>query len=549
MDASNKVYVNPVQAMSQLVKANHEHTIAGRGTGKTEGIISPRSIEFASEMPRTWIGLVGASYVQLMTRILPGVCKGWTDRGFIEGRHYFIGRYAPAAYNWERPFKSTKGNNDYVIHTCFGSGILLISQDRPGGSNGQDLSAILCDEAKFINKLQLDDETIPAMRGMAHLYGKKYCYRAQVFTSDLPNDASGDWLTEPGHDLAKAHEIAQVQNEWNKSLLRVQNGNHTDASYAAEMSKLKRILDFLNEDRKHLYFLQMSSSLANIDILGEDYFADLLKTMNEDQFRQSVLNIRRVRDGRSFYHDMSESIHGYQPTTSGFFMNVGFDMAQLGTREFRMDGEYDLPHTPLFIACDSGGSFNSMTIATFIGGQLKLINNIYKHHPGKIKDVVLEFKRYYLHHSNKVVNYFFDHTQIATRAESEYTVHQIVVNTLRSDEHGSWHVNAYYYGQTPDYKFRFEFWSSVLRGMDDTIRSFRFNVLNAKETYESCVAAPVKDVQGKIEKDKSSEKKDRKGNFKVSQERATHLSEALDMLACGIKKYAHKLDKGSDFYV
>lgn len=538
-ETSNKLYLNRPQALAELLLCKNEKYILGRGLGKTTGIVAPRLIHLSRAMPRTAIGLVGASYVQLMTRILPGVIKGWMDRGFIEGRDFFVGSYANKEFGWDRPFKPPI-NTQYIIHTCFGGCIVLISQDRPGSANGLDLSALVGDEAKFLNKKRIDEEIIPAMRGEAHLYGHLAAYRSTLFTSDMPNTYAGEWLLGEPTPADIINEICYAQlklNEWKA------NWNTYTPDYQEKLkTESTKIEGMLNALRKRQPINLRASSLQNINVLGAEYFEDLLEVMDTNEFVQSVLTIRKLRSDKCFYADLSESKHGYHPQPSSFMETLGYDWRKLEVREFRMDEEFDYEHAPLHISIDSGGSFNCIVVGLWDGRELKYINNIWKAYPAKIKDVVLEFKQYYKHHRRKELFFYYDQTSTGTRTESELTVAQIVMQTLKSSEHGSWNVNDVYLRATPTYQARYEMWAQVLRGVHPIVRSFGYNMLNTREWSESCFGAEVDDQQNngrsKLIKVKSSEKRNqRTGDWNIPQQRATHLSEAGDLLLHGIVRF------------
>ena len=118
MEAGNNTelltYLNPSQWLSYAVKAKKEIHILGRGTGKTQGIQAPNLKAKLELMPRATCALLGASYMQLFTRILPGVIEGFRSLGWIEGRDYWVGQFAPKSFKIDRPFKAPI-KTDYII--------------------------------------------------------------------------------------------------------------------------------------------------------------------------------------------------------------------------------------------------------------------------------------------------------------------------------------------------------------------------------------------------------------------------------------------------
>jgi len=529
------IYYNPAQMRSMNVKPRHERNIVGRGGGKTTNIQSPRLKAWLEAMPRGVVGLIGASYMQLFTRILPGIVKGFRDLGWIDGRDYWVGGYAPKLTGIPRPYK-TPLKSDYVIHTKKGSAITLFSQDKPGMSNGVDLCALSGDEAKFLSKDRLDEEVIPAIRGEAHVFGGLWCYQGTLFTSDMPSNPSGLWLLEEkgtSDDIILKIEAAQHHI----NILYRKYHTYSESYQAKVRMKIAGIENMLNAIRARTTMVQYSSSLQNLNVLGLEWLMHMIKTLDPDEFSRSILTLKRIRGKTSFYAALDEMKHGYLPRETHHVLQLGYDFEKLSNRSFMHDeeSEWDIP--TFHIGVDSGGSFNCLVVAVVIGRTIYVINNIWLPHPGKIVHVVQMFKEYYQSVKNKRVVFHYDQTAIGTRAETEYTVADIVTNTLRSHHHGQWFVEDHYMRQTPSYQLRMDEFDALFKGTHETFDGIRFNRLNCEQWYESCIAADVKQIGNKTEKDKSSEKKSSTGKFKVSQEKATHLSEAGDMVIHGIITY------------
>lgn len=536
METGNNLYLNYPQAISELTRFKHSRFILGRGLGKTTGIVAPRLINLQQMMPRTTVGLIARSYVQILTRILPAVVKGWNERGFIEGRHWFIGEYAPKSYGWDMPFKPAM-RKQYIIHTCFGGCIALISQDRPGSANGLDLSALVGDEAKFLHKGRMDEEVIPAMRGERHLYGHLPEYRSTLFTTDMPTSYDQEWLINGPDNMDLALSVARAQAYVNMQLAKC--ANRTDDSVKHVLHDMRSNQIMIDEIRKRTTMTMFASSLQNINVLGPDYFEDLLDILDIDDFRVSVLNQKVRRSKQMFYSDLSENIHGYFPQVSSFLSQHEFDFRQTEHRDFRMDEEFDSPHGIIHIGYDSGARFNCMVVANYNrdSRSLSVINAIGVRHPMKIRDCVMQFKRYYQYHSRKECYVYYDQTQVGENSLNETTIAETVIKALEDGEHGAWRVHRGYVRQSPTHETRHQLWSNVLQGKDEDISMFKYNVLNAANWYDSAVAASVIKEVGRLKKDKSSERKNHKGGYDVPPEKATHFSEAADILLYGIKLF------------
>jgi hypothetical protein len=530
-------YLNPAQMRSYEVQPRIEYSIVGRGSGKTTGIQAPRLKMWAEKMPRGMIGLVGASYMQLLTRVLPGIVKGWRELGWVEGRDFWVGQFAPKNYGIYKPFKSPL-KTEYLIHTKHGSAISLFSQDKPGMSNGVDIVAFSCDEAKFINKTRLDEEIKPAMRGEEHLFGKLGCYHAELYTSDMPNHHSGMWLLEkaPSDDATIELIIKTQRRIWEIDATLTQYENSYAEKLISQRNTLERMLEQL---RARCVMVNKASSLQNLHVLGVKWLEHMMDTLPEHELKSSILGLRVTKGVTSFYHELDLVKHGYHPTPSSYLMSIGYNWDKIADRDFRCDMEFDWDIDTLHVSIDSGGTFNCLVVGCKRIQKINCINTFYRHHPGKIKDVVVDFKKYFLHKPVKKIVFHFDQTAVATRAETEYSVRDIVVNTLEDHEYGRWYVEQNYLRQTPSYQWRFDTIAALCKGEHPSGFTIAFNILNFEKVYESCIAANVIQNGNKIEKDKSSEKRDGQGKFKVSQEKATHLSEAFDLMVSGMVRYYH----------
>ena len=66
-------FLNHVQLLANLIDPNMLYTEWARATGKTEGVIVPRLIRVANDMPGELSFLVHKIYVALMTNVWPNI--------------------------------------------------------------------------------------------------------------------------------------------------------------------------------------------------------------------------------------------------------------------------------------------------------------------------------------------------------------------------------------------------------------------------------------------------------------------------------------------
>ena len=109
LDASEKlanvnvVYLNRAQVAVYNMGARTTTVEAGRGTGKTDGLLSPRMIQTTQSMPGGSGLFLGVSMRQLLQKTVPNTITA-IERitGLKEGVHFFRG-HAPAKCEFKEP--------------------------------------------------------------------------------------------------------------------------------------------------------------------------------------------------------------------------------------------------------------------------------------------------------------------------------------------------------------------------------------------------------------------------------------------------------------
>lgn len=164
-------HYNKPQIRAMLVGANIEFAVWGRGTGKSEGLLAPRTFRNVEVMPRGHGCFVGATYLQLLERTLPPLIKGWESMGMIRNRDFWVREKPPKKLNIPAPIVGPL-TADHCIFFRNGAVASMVSQDRPGSANGKTVHWIAGDEAKFLKKKQLDEELLMTNRGDERYFGE-----------------------------------------------------------------------------------------------------------------------------------------------------------------------------------------------------------------------------------------------------------------------------------------------------------------------------------------------------------------------------------------
>lgn len=551
---SNKIYLNPIQLRGYLIDAFEEYNIWPRGSGKSSGRIAPRTQSLVFQMPRGHFVYVARTFQQLLTRTLPGVIQGLERMGYIQDRDYFIGSFAPKKWKWDKPF-APPVKAEYFMHWRNGSGISFISQDRAGMAAGLSIDAIIGDEAKHLKRDLLEEELMPANRGNRGYWDGSFkdkrinssLHHSLMLCTDMPTSSDARWILEKDvlHDETKAQEILAIQYEIIKKqgLIRKTSSKSSATRYMAEISALTKMAQRIRKGDPEMYartgqdvykpsiVYSEPDIWNNIHVLGLEYIDEQKRRLPEHIFQASIMNRRRVQITNGFYPDLSETRHSYDLFNSSFFELNGYDATRYQELDSRQDADVDT-YQALDLSADYGGNFNCIVVGQHHGTEYRLVNSMHVKVPEKIKDLVVQFKKYYRHHKRKEINFYYDHTAKRTDAIVEVNyIEEYVKELSKADEYGAWNVNAIDCGRTPPPRMRYEFWRKLLTDDNAEWPKFRYNRHHCEYWAISCMTAPMKIGSTGYEKDKKSERKNnRTDQFDTPQEQATHYSDAGDTL-------------------
>lgn len=514
-----QIHRNVPQLRSAIVDAPVEYLVAGRATGKSEGVLADKSSRRTAEMPRATFGLVAATYQQLLTRTLPPLIKGWEDNGYVNGLHFLIGQKPTEKWKklWKYPgaFRPVQ-KFEHTISWYNGFSFQMISQDRTGTSNGMSLDGVMGDEAKLLNRDRIHQETFPANRGLVHAFADNPHHHGITFTTDMPVGTAGRWILEKENnsDPERVKQIVQLQ------ILRMQLG--TKAS-TAQLQQIDQALAVL---RRGLTYYHQASTLDNLHALGIQYIRDMMRELSAFEFMTSILNRRPMNLEDGFYPDLDEDKHGYFAYDYHHFENTGYDFKKLRELDGAgVDADYN-PMMPMHIALDNNRRIVPMVVAqVHPRKEIRRINSFYSLYPQKLDSTVNAFCTYYRHHLRKTVFLWHDQTAIAEYGHAGSSKDE-VVKYLRMN---GWTVIERYIGEASGHERRYAMWGHLLK--EDGTYPYVWRINRERNKYpllSMFQAAAIKTKRG-FGKDKKPEL-----DPKFPSEEATHFSEADDMLTWGL---------------
>lgn len=526
MDKSNQVYVNPIQLKVNMVGARNTILVGGRAIGKTTGIHGPRTARNVIKMPASTNGFISRSYKQFKTRIMGSLVSGWKDLGFEEYNektktgHFSIGKRNP---NWPSP-KYAIGDYSQAIHWFTGSVIALISQDRPGDANGSNLQSLSGDEAFQLDKEDLDENVIPALRGMPE-FNDLVEYQSITLTTSMPLTPDGAWIFdfEKESDPAITKYIMQVYGMWYKLTQSLDDESlqlteSTRYLYVTRIGSLERLLNELRSN--YTYYLE-ADSFENFHILGEKYFRKQRRILNDDKFNTQIGNQKPqgIEISKRFYPQLGAK-HFYIEYDNTYFDNFIFLPEDKDTCYGDLDCKRD---QPLHISIDFGGRINSMLVFQddYSSDNLLVLKEFFAEQPEYLNDLVNYFDAYYRPMQCRRVNVYYDVNGKKHIAQSNDTDIEVVHRLLSELK---WEVNLIEIDSNPLHDDKYEFINLALAEQDRRIPRIRIHEHNCPNLKIALFNTEMKMYMGKKKKNKNNEK----NRSKTPQRQATHITDALD---------------------
>lgn len=531
-----KQHYNIPQLLFALIQAQISILLWGRATGKSEGPMAYFTIKNIHDMPRGNGFLMGTTYAQLLTRTLPPLIAGWEKMGYYRNEHFWIGRY-PDKKPWiEKAYRHPVSPENYITWYN-GSGIFLVSQDRPGTMNGVRSQWGAGDEAKLLNKKRFDEEVIPTMAGHADLFGHLSNYLSLLFCSDMPTTAKGKWLLDYQGLMDKQiiDLILGVQAKLQPLQQKFVEGDARDKD--ALRPKIVKLQSYLNELRKDTVYFSLASTLDNIHALGINAIKNFKRSLTDLEFRVSILNEQIVKADNGFYGLLDPDVHGYDKFNYAYIDTLQLSFNDQESKDCRWDGDIN-PNIPLDIACDYNNAINSIVTGQEYMNSFWLLSSKYVLWPELLDSCVKKWHEYYKYHRIKEVNYYYDSTAVKGDARSDISFADEWTDQLTKL---GWRVTRIDIGQIGSHHSRYHFWGRLLQGTDQRLPKFFYNKSNCSDWEISAQQAGILRVGNSIKKDKSSEKP----NSGVPQQEATHLTEAVDILVWG--KYRNRFVEEGDY--
>lgn len=483
------------------------------------------SLHNIHSMPRSNGFFIGATYEQLLTRTLPPVIAGWEKLGYKMGLHFWVCKFPPEKWKVPRAYK-TPLRADHYITWYNGSGIYLVSQDRPGTINGVETQWGGGDEAKFLNYEKLKEEALLTLSGQADKFSHLSNYLSMLLMSDMPTTSKGKWLLDFKDQMDE--QTIQLIIACQLELLKLQKKLDTSTKPSQVIGEIKKLQKDLHSLRKDTVYVSYASTFDNIHSLGMEPLKMFKRTLTEFVFRVSVCNDEILRIENSFYSSLDEDLHGDVMVNYAHVDSLEIDYRTPALKDCRWDSDINLS-MPLALAADYNNAINCCVTGQKILQRVRFLSSMYVLNPEMIDALIDKWHQYYQYHPVKTVKYFYDSTAEWGTYKSNMTAAQEWKQGL---EKRGWRVIMIDIGHPPEHQEKHILWVKILKRLDPRLPVFIFNRENCKDWQLSCQLAGVIETAKGIKKDKGPEKKP----DQYAPQEATHLSDAGDTLLWGLVK-------------
>lgn len=390
-----------------LISPKDLRLIAGRAMAKTSDIIAERAQNICWDMPRSYQIIVSDTYINALKNIVPTLLEGWNRKGWKEGIHYVTDKRPPS--HFKLPYKPVEvyKHSISIYNGCFFN---LGSLDQPGGLAGGSYQHMYGDESRLLKFDKLKKLT-PAIRGEYTYFGHSVYYRGTTFTTDMPNiiDGDEDWIMqdEKNMDLDQvklALEVGLVLNEIKKEILSNKQAGNYEAIEKLQ-ANLVRWTERWVRVRKNLTFYYVVSSLPNVDVLTEGYFADSLRALGVEEFKSAILSLKiNIKKGEKFYGSLGEH-HFYDDGVMAEYYNKYALTDEI--EESSLALRYVDHNAKLECGVDFG-DMCSLVSAQPRGNYLYCLKEFYTLAPENEIQLAKKLRSFYKHHKCKVIDLYYD---------------------------------------------------------------------------------------------------------------------------------------------
>ena len=525
-------FLNHVQLLANLIDPNMLYTEWARATGKTEGVIVPRLIRVANDMPGELSFLVHKTYVALMTNVWPNIQASFSRPVIVNGKQrpmleygidYVVGEAKLPSH-----FRLPRYPVSYAKHSVIfrnGAHLQLVSSDQPESVAGRNAVHAFIEEMKHNSGERLKSRLFPSLRGGGAEIRKSTYYEGVTGVSDTARVDLGedDWFEEYENkmDQQLIDEIASVALAVNASAYRLftmqQELRQTKNPVLIEKIRLEtqkqnafvnRWKPRLADMRRNAIYYIRASSFCNKDILGPKFFKTQLDTLDMDEFLTSICAIRHKEVTNKFFTTYDREKHQFKDSYI-YDQILKFDLKNSFTLTARYLQHYD-KNEPLYMGYDPG-NFQSLIVAQKkdYGRRLDVIKEFWAYIPDDQQNLAQQVYAFFGSDAiDKTIHLYPDRAGNKTKEELEQITTDSLTMKSALESYG-FSVILYNEGQATIYHWQqFRLCQLLFAEKLPLLPKVRIDENECPNLCSAILISPLKKTNGKIELDKSSEKKE-----------------------------------------
>ena len=526
-----RIYMNSMQVMVNLLDPNKVVVEAARASGKTSEVTVNRIVRVADSMPAELSFLAHRTYVALLTNIWPNIQAAFSRQITVNGRprcmlEYGID-YIAGESKIPEHFRKPRYPISYPKHSILfrnGHHIQLVSSDQPDSVAGRSGVHAFVEEMKHNDGEKLKTRLFPSLRGSSAEIRKSPYYQGWTGVSDTARvDLNeDDWFEryEDQNNPQLLSEIATVAVHVNKAvykrmeLLTAQKNTTNPVTLEKirlELKKYDRQISMwtprLTDMRRNATLYIRASSFVNKDILGPKFFKTQLDTLDMDEFLTAICAVRHKSVVNKFFANYDKEKHQF---SDGYIYDsiMKLDLKDHFIITARYLKYYD-KSAPLYIGYDPG-HFSSLVCGQpkKYGKEFRLLKEFFCFYPDEQPELARQVYEFFGRDCrNKRIVLYPDRAGNKRREELE----QITTDSRalkRELESYGFEVQLMNEGQATIYHW--QQFKLMLLLFGDRSYALPHVFIDENECPNLCSAIPLsprKSTNGRIELDKSSEVK------------------------------------------
>lgn len=526
-----RIYMNSMQVMVNLLDPNKVVVEAARASGKTSEVTVNRIVRVADSMPAELSFLAHRTYVALLTNIWPNIQAAFSRQITVNGRprcmlEYGID-YIAGESKIPEHFRKPRYPISYPKHSILfrnGHHIQLVSSDQPDSVAGRSGVHAFVEEMKHNDGEKLKTRLFPSLRGSSAEIRKSPYYQGWTGVSDTARvDLNeDDWFEryEDQNNPQLLSEIATVAVHVNKAvykrmeLLTAQKNTTNPVTLEKirlELKKYDRQISMwtprLADMRRNTTLYIRASSFVNKDILGPKFFKTQLDTLDMDEFLTAICAVRHKSVVNKFFANYDKEKHQF---SDGYIYDsiMKLDLKDHFIITARYLKYYD-KSAPLYIGYDPG-HFSSLVCGQpkKYGKEFRLLKEFFCFYPDEQPELARQVYEFFGRDCrNKRIVLYPDRAGNKRREELE----QITTDSRalkRELESYGFEVQLMNEGQATIYHW--QQFKLMLLLFGDRSNALPHVFIDENECPNLCSAIPLsprKSTNGRIELDKSSEVK------------------------------------------